>query len=141
MSAGRRIAWSSTDRYSPVQDRAGVVDPAEDELPPVSLRVNQHPSPYSPAWLDEREILRVTYQGDDRCNLRCPGCYTGERLDRPVARAGRGANDRLRVPWEDFTGHLRGLGPGCRTSTSSAPSRRWTRRGPRPSWPGRRRPG
>ncbi len=98
-------------RYSPVQDRVGVVDPADDELPPVAVRVNQHPSPYSPAWLDEREILRVTYQGDDRCNLRCPGCYTGERLDRPSI-APAAANERLRVPWEDFTGHLRGLGPG-----------------------------
>jgi MoaA/NifB/PqqE/SkfB family radical SAM enzyme len=111
MAAGRRIAWSSTDRYSPVQDRVGVVDPAVDELPPVVVRVNQHPSPYSPAWLDEREILRVTYQGDDRCNLRCPGCYTGERLDRPSI-APTTPNQRLRVPWQDFTGHLRGLGPG-----------------------------
>jgi len=111
MAAGRRIAWSSTDRYSPVQDRVGVVDPADDELPPVLARVNQAPSPYSPAWLDEREILRVTYQGDDRCNLRCPGCYTGERLDRPSIAAVTG-NERQRVPWEDFTGHLRGLGAG-----------------------------
>jgi len=111
MAAGRRIAWSSTDRYSPVQDRVGVVDPADDELPPVLARVNQAPSPYSPAWLDEREILRVTYQGDDRCNLRCPGCYTGERLDRPSIAAVAG-NERQRVPWEDFTGHLRGLGAG-----------------------------
>ena len=111
MSAGRRITWSSTSRYSPVQDRAGVVDPAEDELPPVLDRVNQHPSPYSPAWLDEREILRVTYQADDRCNLRCPGCYTGERLDRP-SLAPTAPNERLRVPWQDFTGHLRGLGSG-----------------------------
>ena len=61
--------------------------------------------------LDEREILRATYQGDDRCQLRCPGCYTGERLDRPsIAPTSPGA--RLRVPWEDFTGHLHGLGPG-----------------------------
>ncbi len=111
MAAGRRIAWSSTDRYSPVQDRAGVVDPAADELPPVAVRINQHPSPYAPAWLDQREILRVTYQGDDRCNLRCPGCYTGERLDRPSMAPVMG-NQRLRVPWQDFTGHLRGLGPG-----------------------------
>jgi MoaA/NifB/PqqE/SkfB family radical SAM enzyme len=111
MAAGGRIAWSSTDRYSPVQDRAGVVDPTADELPPVAVRVNQHPSPYSPAWLDEREILRVTYQGDDRCNLRCPGCYTGERLDRP-SMAPMTPNQRLRVPWQDFTDHLRGLGSG-----------------------------
>jgi MoaA/NifB/PqqE/SkfB family radical SAM enzyme len=111
MAAGRRIAWSSTDRYSPVQDRAGILDPAVDELPPVAVRVNQHPSPYAPVWLDEREILRVTYQGDDRCNLRCPGCYTGERLDRPSIAPVAG-NERLRVPWQDFTGHLRGLGKG-----------------------------
>lgn len=111
MSSGRRIAWSSNERYSPVQDRAGVVYPAVDELPRVDLRVNQHPSPYEPAWLDQREILRVTYQGDDRCQLRCPGCYTGERLDRPSLAPVIG-NDRLRVPWADFVGHLRGLGPG-----------------------------
>ena len=111
MAAGRRITWSSTDRYSPVQDRVGVLDPADDELPPVLVRVNQHPSPYSPGWLDEREILRVTYQGDDRCNLRCPGCYTGQRLDRPSIAPVTG-NQRLRVPWQDFTGHLRGLGAG-----------------------------
>lgn len=111
MASGRRIAWSSTDRYSPVQDRSGVVDPSPDELPPVHRRVRQDPSPYEPAWLDEREILRVTYQGDDRCQLRCPGCYTGERLDRPaMAPAVPGA--RLRVPWADFTGHLHGLGDG-----------------------------
>lgn len=111
MAAGRRIAWSSTDRYSPVQDRVGVVDPAADELPPVAQRVRQQPSPYEPGWLDEREILRVTYQGDDRCQLRCPGCYTGERLDRPsIAPASPGG--RLTVPWDDFTGHLHGLGTG-----------------------------
>jgi hypothetical protein len=111
MAAGRRITWSSTDRYSPVQDRVGVVDPVPGELPPVSRRVRQQPDPYRPAFLDEREILRVTYQGDDRCQLRCPGCYTGERLDRPsIAPAMPGA--RLRVPWDDFTGHLHGLGPG-----------------------------
>lgn len=111
MAAGRRITWSSTNRYSPVQDRAGVVDPLPGQLPPVSRRVRQHPDPYQPAFLDEREILRVTYQGDDRCQLRCPGCYTGERLDRPaIAPAAPGA--RLRVPWDDFTGHLHGLGPG-----------------------------
>src|ERR687897_3371133 len=111
MASGRRITWSSTDRYSPVQDRAGVVDPPPADLPPVHRRVRQQPDPYSPAWLDEREILRVTYQGDDRCQLRCPGCYTGERLDRPqMAPAMPGA--RLRVPWDDFTGHVRGLGSG-----------------------------
>ena len=115
MAAGRRITWSSTDRYSPVQDRAGVVDPTPADLPPVHQRVRQDPSPYQPAWLDQREILRVTYQGDDRCQLRCPGCYTGERLDRPSlppAERPDAPAARLRVPWDDFTGHLHGLGPG-----------------------------
>jgi hypothetical protein len=115
MASGRRITWSSTDRYSPVQDRIGVLDPAPDELPPVHRRVRQLPSPYSPAWLDEREILRVTYQGDDRCQLRCPGCYTGERLDRPSlppAAQAAGPAARLRVPWDDFTGQIGGLGDG-----------------------------
>ena len=115
MAAGRRITWSSTDRYSPVQDRAGVVDPRPDELPPVHRRVRQDPSPYEPAWLDQREILRVTYQGDDRCQLRCPGCYTGERLDRPSlppAAHPAGEQPRLRVPWDDFTGQMHGLGAG-----------------------------
>lgn len=111
MTAGRPIAWSSGDRYSPVQDRAGVVDPEPGDLPPVHLRVRQDPQPYSPAHLDEREILRVTYQGDDRCQLRCPGCYTGERLERPsIAPTAPGA--RVRVPWEEFTGQLAALGGG-----------------------------
>ena len=110
MSAGQRITWSSEDRYSPVQDRVGLLDPTPAQLPPVTARVRQDPSPYQPAFLDERELLRVTYQGDDRCQLRCPGCYTGERLERPsIPPTAAGA--RTRVPWDDFTGHLRGLGP------------------------------
>jgi MoaA/NifB/PqqE/SkfB family radical SAM enzyme len=111
MAAGRRIGWASTDRYSPIQDRVGILDPIPEDIPPVTQRVSQHPDPYSPAFLDEREILRVTYQGDDRCQLRCPGCYTGERLQRPsLAPAVAGA--RLRTPFEEFSGQVAGLGDG-----------------------------
>jgi hypothetical protein len=112
MASGQHIEWASTDRYSPVQDRIGIHDPAPEELPSVTDRVEQHPDPYAPAFLDQREILRVTYQGDDRCQLRCPGCYTGERLARPGI-AGRSGHDvRLQTPFDDFTGQVHGLGQG-----------------------------
>ncbi len=94
-----------------MQDRVGIHDPAPDELPSVIARVEQHPDPYATEFLDEREILRVTYQGDDRCQLRCPGCYTGERLSRPGLPL-TGAGHRLRTPFEDFTGQVAALGPG-----------------------------
>src|SRR4051812_39126999 len=100
MAAGQRIGWASPGRYSPVQDRLGVVAPGPDDLPPVTQRVNQDPQPYHPRFLDEREILRVTYQADDRCQLGCPGCYTGQRLLRPGAPpAASGPGTRLRVPF------------------------------------------
>jgi pyruvate-formate lyase-activating enzyme len=110
MPSGQRIKWVSTDRYSPVQDRVGIHDPVPEELPRVADRVGQEPDPHSPAFLDQREILRVTYQGDDRCQLRCPGCYTGERLARP-GLTGR-SEHRLQTPFDDFTGQVRGLGAG-----------------------------
>lgn len=111
MAAGRRIGWASTERYSPVQDRAGVLDPRPIDIPPVTERVGQQPNPYSPAFLDEREVLRVTYQGDDRCQLRCPGCYTGERLLRPTLPP-TGPTHRLRAPFDEFIGQVGGLGAG-----------------------------
>ena len=118
MATVRRISWASSERYSPVQDRVGMADPRPGELPPATARVNQRPDPYSPAYLDQREILRVTYQGDDRCQLRCPGCYTGQRLLRPslppvtLGGTAEGGETRLRVPFDDFTGHVHGLGRG-----------------------------
>jgi len=114
MAWSRRIGWTSRKGYSPIQDRAGVVEPHPGDLPSVIKRVTQQPDPYFPRYLDEREVLRVTYQGDDRCQLRCPGCYTGERLERPgtTATISAGAGGRRRVPWDDFTGHVRGLGGG-----------------------------
>jgi pyruvate-formate lyase-activating enzyme len=73
--------------------------------------VSQSPDPYHPAFLDEREILRVTYQGDDRCQLACPGCYTGQRLETHPASA-IDAEHRVRVPLDEFAGHMRALGEG-----------------------------
>ena len=100
--SGRRITWSST----PLQSGAGpgggwtVLDSSS------CLPSGPQPGPYT-AFLDERR-LRVTYQGDDG-QLRSRG-YTGERLDRPRRAAAPCA--RLRVPWDDFTGHLHVLGTG-----------------------------
>jgi pyruvate-formate lyase-activating enzyme len=111
MAAGRRIRWASTGRYSPIQDRVGILEPDRIDIPTVTDRVSQRPNPYSPAFLDQREILRVTYQGDDRCQLRCPGCYTGERLQRPSI-APTLPSERLQTPFEEFTGQVTGLGGG-----------------------------
>jgi len=112
MSSADRIAWSSADRYSPVQQKSGVAHPRRGELPPITQRVNQHPDPYLPAYLDERETLRVTYQGDDRCQLSCPGCYTGQRLG-PGAPGDR-PGGRRQAPTDDVAGHLDAAGPGIR---------------------------
>ncbi len=106
------IRWaSSDDRYSPVQDRRGLRDPQPGELPPATERVCQHPDPCHPATLAEREILRVTYQGDDRCQLRCPGCYTGDRLNLPIAQITESGR-RNRVSQQEFTDHIQALGAG-----------------------------
>lgn len=97
-----RITWRHRPGYSPVQDRTGITRPRA--LPPATERVDQDPDPFDPPFVDQREVLRVTYQGDDRCQLACPGCYTGARL-RPEP----GSAARRVVPWHDFTGHLRAL--------------------------------
>lgn len=106
-----QITWREHNRYSPVQDRRGVRRPESDGFPPAVERVTQHPDPFSPPTAGEREILRVTYQGDDRCQLRCPGCYTAPRLTIPLAEV-RAAGGRVRVPWDDFTGQVEALGDG-----------------------------
>jgi pyruvate-formate lyase-activating enzyme len=105
------IGWSASGRYSPVQDRFGIKRPQPGEFPPVTERVNQSPDPYHPTHLDEREILRVTYQGDDRCQLACPGCYTGQRLDSHPASAAP-AERRVQVPFDEFADHMAALGTG-----------------------------
>lgn len=94
-----------------MQDRGGVTDPAPQDFPPASERVTQTPNPYETTFVDEREVMRVTYQGDDRCQLACPGCYTAPRLTIPVRdvlEAGR----RKVAPVEDFRDHLAAIGPG-----------------------------
>jgi MoaA/NifB/PqqE/SkfB family radical SAM enzyme len=105
------IDWSASGRYSPVQDRFGIKRPQPGKFPPITDRVNQSPDPYRPAFIDEREVLRVTYQGDDRCQLACPGCYTGQRLDTHPAST-VDAQRRTRVPFDDFTDHVAALGDG-----------------------------
>ncbi len=82
------IRWaSSEDRYSPVQDRRGLRDPQPGECrrPPSGPASTPTPTIH-PATLAEREILRATYQGDDRCQLHCLGCSTGDRLNLPIAQ-------------------------------------------------------
>lgn len=106
-----QITFQQADRYSPVQDRRGIRDPRPGDLPPAADRVTQHPNPFSPAVAGDREILRVTYQGDDRCQLRCPGCYTAPRLTIPLSEI-HAAGGRVRVPWDDFTGQIDALGGG-----------------------------
>lgn len=111
MNHGNQITWQRGSRYSPVQDRSGVKVPTGADFPPATERVSQHVDPYQPGFLDEREVLRVTYQGDDRCQLACPGCYTGARLRQPLPQV-QAAGGRKVAPWEDFTGHIEALGDG-----------------------------
>lgn len=106
-----RITWQRDHRYSPVQDRYGIRDPESSDFPRVTERVTQQPDPFNPPTAGDREILRVTYQGDDRCQLRCPGCYTAPRLTIPLSEV-RKAGGRVRAPWDDFTGHVQALGDG-----------------------------
>lgn len=111
MSHRNRITWRADGRYSPVQDRSGVREPTPADFPPATRRVSQRVDSYANTHLDEREVLRVTYQGDDRCQLACPGCYTGARLRQPAAEV-QAEGGRKAVSWPDFTGHVAGLGTG-----------------------------
>ncbi|MGH3158949.1 MAG: radical SAM protein, partial [Streptosporangiaceae bacterium] len=108
---GNEIRWQSGRSYSPVQDRTGIKDLSASDFPPAHERISQNVDPYAPRFLDEREIMRVTYQGDDRCQLACPGCYTGGRL-RVSAKEAASRGGRKVTPWEDFTGQVEGLSPG-----------------------------
>ncbi|GAB3418086.1 radical SAM protein [Flindersiella endophytica] len=107
-----RIAWRNPHDYSPIQDRVGVKTSKDLNLPRVTQRVSQAPNPYDPAFLDQREVLRVTYQGDDRCQLACPGCYTGSRLRAGETESDRATGRRKVVDVDDFTGQIEALGDG-----------------------------
>lgn len=109
--AGNQITWRRTRRYSPVQDRTGIRAPDRLHFPPATERVGQNPQPSTPAFIDEREVMRVTYQGDDRCQLACPGCYTRDLVQITPAAAAR-AGRRKVAPLEDFIGQIDALGPG-----------------------------
>ena len=129
MAAGRRIAWSSTDRYSPVQDRAGVVDPlagrAAAGAPAGSASTRRRTSR---RWLDEREILRVDLPGRRPVPAALPRLLhrraAGPAVDRAGLAGRRGCACRGTTSPATCTDSV----PDCRTSTCSARSRRWTRR-------------
>jgi MoaA/NifB/PqqE/SkfB family radical SAM enzyme len=110
-TGSNEVTWRRSRRYSPVQDRAGIKPAEQLEFPPATQRVTQEVEAFSPAFADEREILRATYQGDDRCQLACPGCYTRDLLQITPAAAVR-AGRRKVAPAEDFTGHVDALGEG-----------------------------
>ncbi|NVI92393.1 radical SAM protein [Actinomadura sp. BRA 177] len=105
------VTWRRQQRYSPVQDRAGIRRPDDIDFPPATERVTQAPDPFGHAWADEREILRATYQGDDVCQLACPGCYTRDLLQISPATAAREGR-RKSAPFAEFTAHVDALGPG-----------------------------
>jgi MoaA/NifB/PqqE/SkfB family radical SAM enzyme len=107
----KEIVWKDGDSYSPLQQRGGIREPQPGGFPPARERVPQSADPFTPAHLDEREVLRVTYQGDDRCQLKCPGCYTGERLFIPLAEVQEQGGRKV-VPHGEFTGQIEGLGEG-----------------------------
>ncbi len=105
------VTWRRVRRYSPVQDRAGIRSAEQLNFPPAVERVTQAPEAFTPAFADEREILRATYQGDDRCQLACPGCYTRDLLQITPAAAAR-AGRRKVAPVTEFVGHVEALGDG-----------------------------
>ncbi len=93
-------------RYNPIQSRADHQLPEASDFPPVTERVPQDPDPYAP--IAELSIRRVTHQGNELCNLKCPGCYLGEWLKKDgEVRAG---NEQRRTSVAAFGQHLEGLG-------------------------------
>jgi MoaA/NifB/PqqE/SkfB family radical SAM enzyme len=110
-TGSNEVTWRRSRRYSPVQDRAGIKPAERMDFPPARQRVTQTPDASTPAFADEREIMRATYQGDDRCQLACPGCYTRDLLQITPAAAAR-AGRRKVAPEQDFTGHVDALGSG-----------------------------
>lgn len=110
-TGSNEVTWRRARRYSPVQDRAGIKPAGQLNFPPARQRVTQDPDAFAPAFADEREILRATYQGDDRCQLACPGCYTRDLLQITPAAAARVGRRKV-APAEEFAGHVEALGPG-----------------------------
>ncbi|MFI6576640.1 radical SAM protein [Nocardiopsis sp. NPDC050513] len=107
----KEIVWKEDDSYSPLQQRGGIQEPQSGHFPPARERVPQEADPFTPAHLDEREVLRVTYQGDDRCQLQCPGCFTGDRLVASLTEVLERGGRKV-VPHGEFTGQIEGLGEG-----------------------------
>lgn len=110
-TGSNEITWRHQRRYSPIQDRAGVKAAEQMTFPPVTERVSQEVDAFQPAFADEREIMRATYQGDDRCQLACPGCYTRDVLQITSAVAAREGRRKV-APAGEFAAHVDALGPG-----------------------------
>ena len=129
MAAGRRIAWSSTDRYSPVQDRVGVVDPRPRRAAPgASAGCASTPRPTSrPGWTSGRSSgspTRVTTGANCAAPAATPASgWTGPDRRRPHRQRAPGCASRGTTSPVTCTDSV----PDCRTSTCSARSRRWTR--------------
>jgi MoaA/NifB/PqqE/SkfB family radical SAM enzyme len=98
---------SSEIPYSPIQPPSDHVKPGIKDFPPVVERVSQQVDPFADVL--ELEIPRVTYQGNDRCNLRCPGCYANEWLLKDGDH--RVANSSSLVELDLFDEHMDALGP------------------------------
>src|SRR5947209_8376000 len=95
--------------YSPIQPVTEHERPELLDYPPVYERVpqDQDVDPY--LSMRERAVRRVTYQGNEVCNLNCPGCYLGQWL-RPDGDV-RQQNPSRKVDMETFDAHLDALGP------------------------------
>jgi pyruvate-formate lyase-activating enzyme len=95
------------ERYSPIQPTSDHEHPTKETFPPVHIRVPQNVDPFCD--VEDLEIPRVTYQGNELCNLKCPGCYANEWLLRDGVFRMR--NGSTKVDLETYEDHLDAIGP------------------------------
>ncbi len=95
--------------YSPVQVRRGIIQPDEASFPPYDVRVSQDNYPL-PDTLRELTPMRATLQTNDKCQLRCDGCYVKEWTD-PHGKIRLG-HDKTEVSPDEITDQLNALGDG-----------------------------
>lgn len=96
------------DAYSPVQVRAGIVDPSPADFPRYDERVSQAPADVLGATLKDYEPMRVTVQSSDICQLSCPGCYVREWTD-PKGSV-RKMHARTDTPLQELRDQLHAMG-------------------------------